>query len=142
MRFYSYICGQNKIKVQKKAFYTSKIALFLAFYLLTLTCVMQGDKFFKKIPCLHDFSNAISSQSMEDALDDGTHRFPNKISLIKLLNKYRPTNTSFFVSTIFISNSFIFNPKVNLTFFGSFLGKIVFSLSSIRLHLKYCVLMC
>lgn len=129
--------------MQHKAFYAPKLALFLAFYLLTLTCVMQGDRFFKGVGWLHDFSRSINLQSIEDVFDESAHRFSNKISFPKLSTKYRNSNTSIFISAIFIDNSFTFCAKDNSLFFDSyFLKKCVFFPSSLRLHLKYCVLIC
>jgi hypothetical protein len=129
--------------MQHKTFYAPKIALFLAFYLLTLTCVMQGDRFFKGVGWLHDFSRSINFQSVEDVFDDSSHRFSNKISFPKLSNKYRNSDTSIFISAIFVGNSFSFRFKNNSLFFDSyFLKKVAFFSSSLRLHLKYCVLIC
>lgn len=124
-----------------KTFYAPKIALFMAFYLLTLTCVMQGDRFFKGAGWLHDFSRSINFQSVEDVFDEVSHRFTNKICFPKQVSKL-PNAKSIFLSAIFLTHFCFLNLKNNSLFLNSCSVKAVAYFSSSKLYLKYRKLIC
>ncbi|TAH18789.1 MAG: hypothetical protein EAZ08_10670 [Cytophagales bacterium] len=124
-----------------KTFYAPKLALFMAFYLLTLTCVMQGDRFFKSVRWLHDFSRSVNFQSVEDVFDESTHRFTNKISFPKRAND-APNERSIFLSNIFITPLAFLNRNEFASFLSFYHPKTVSCFLSPCLYLEHHALIC
>lgn len=124
-----------------RTFRASKLALFMTFYLLTLTCVMQGDRFFKSVRWLHDFSRSINFQSVEDVFDEGSHRFTNKISFPNRTSDV-PSVKSIFLGDIFIT-CFSFLGRNERACFLSVASRLRFFCSpSPRLYLEHHALIC
>ncbi|SFE76622.1 hypothetical protein [Thermoflexibacter ruber] len=122
-------------------FYSKKFTLFVAFYLFTIVAIMQGDRFFKHIKWLADFSASLNFQCVEEVFDEGSTRFTKLVCPPAHLSQPINKNYSiFFVVPVF---PFCILYKIRLALFKNI--PVYQSYSSFfftKLHLKYCSLRC
>jgi hypothetical protein len=123
-----------------KRFYSKKFTLFIALYLFAIIVIMQGDRFFKPIKWLADFSGLLNFQCVEEVFDEGTGRFTKLIySSAHLFPSIDDENSLYLVPLfsfyvlVAISLTLLKNTPVYQSYTSFFFYK---------LYLKYCILRC
>ncbi len=123
-----------------KRFYSRKFTLFVALYLFVIIVVMQGDRFFKPIKWLADFSGSLNFQCIEEVFDEGTSRFTKLSCPPARLSPSIDDENSLYLLPLF---SFYVLVAISLTLFKNIpIYQSYPPFFFYKLHLKYCTLRC
>lgn len=122
-------------------FYIRKFTLFVALYLFTIVAIMQGDRFFKQIKWLADFSASLNFQCVEEVFDEATTRFTKLVCPSANLSQPIDEDFSIFIATSALS-FYISTISQIVLFKNTPFYKLYSSFFFTKLHLKYLSLRC
>jgi hypothetical protein len=105
-----------------------------------IVAIMQGDRFFKHIKWLADFSASLNFQCVEEVFDEGTTRFTKLVCPAANLSQPIDEDFSIFLVPVF---SFCILAAIRLVLFKNApVYQLHTSFFFTKLHLKYCSLRC